>query len=92
MNPGTFEQLECSAKSVSRNKQKQYTLSQQVQAENKKDLKGTFGVEHLNHSKNWKINLEERARKVQKSIGVQVEEQNLVKQGVVLSEEGDEPR
>ena len=39
MNPGVFEQLECSAKSVSRNKQKQYTLSQQVQAENKKDLK-----------------------------------------------------
>lgn len=39
LNPGTFEQLECSAKSVSRNKQKQYTLSQQVQAENKKDLK-----------------------------------------------------
>ena len=63
-----------------------------VQTKNKKDLKGTFGVEHLNHSKNWKINLEERARKVQKSIGVQVEEQNLGKQGVVLSEEGDEPR
>lgn len=39
LNPGVFEQLECSAKSVSRNKQKQYTLSQQVQAENKKDLK-----------------------------------------------------
>lgn len=39
LNPGTFEQLECSAKSVSRNKQKQYTLSQQVQAENKKNLK-----------------------------------------------------
>lgn len=63
-----------------------------VQTKNKKDLKGTFGVEHLNHSKNWKINLEERARKVQKSIGVQVEEQSLGKQGVVLSEEGDEPR
>lgn len=63
-----------------------------VQTKNKKDLKGTFGVEHLNHSKNWKINLEERARKVKKSIGVQVEEQNLGKQGVVLSEEGDEPR
>lgn len=39
LNPGAFEQLECSAKSVSRNKQKQYTLSQQVQAENKKNLK-----------------------------------------------------
>ena len=39
LNPGTFEQLECSAKSVSRNKQKQYTLSQQVQAESKKNLK-----------------------------------------------------
>lgn len=63
-----------------------------VQTKNKKDLKGTFGVEHLNHSKNWKINLEERARKVQKSIGVQVEEQSLGKQGDVLSEEGDEPR
>lgn len=39
LNPGNFEQLECSAKSVSRNNQKQYTLSQQVQAENKKNLK-----------------------------------------------------
>ena len=39
LNPGTFEQLECSAKSVSRNKQKQYSLNQQVQAENKKNLK-----------------------------------------------------
>lgn len=39
LNPGAFEQLECSAKSVSRNKQKQYTLGQQVQAENKKNLK-----------------------------------------------------
>ena len=39
LNPGAFEQLECSAKSVSRNKQKQYTLNQQVQAENKKNLK-----------------------------------------------------
>lgn len=39
LNPGAFEQLECSAKSVSRNKQKQYTLSQQVQAENKKNLR-----------------------------------------------------
>ncbi len=57
-----------------------------VQTKNKKDLKGTFGVEHLNHSKNWKINLEERARKVQKSIGVQV------KQNVVWLDEGDEPR
>lgn len=38
-NPGAFEQLECSAKSASRNKQKQYTLNQQVQAENKKNLK-----------------------------------------------------
>ena len=63
-----------------------------VQTKNKKDLKGTFGVERLNHSKNWKINLEERARKVQKSIGMQVEQQNQGKQGVVLSEEGDEPR
>lgn len=39
LNPGAFEQLECSAKSVSRNKQKQYTLSQQVQTESKKNLK-----------------------------------------------------
>lgn len=39
LNPGDFEQLECSAKSVSRNSQKQYTLSQQVQAENKKNLR-----------------------------------------------------
>lgn len=39
LNPGAFEQLECSAKSVSRNKQKQYTLGQQVQAENKKNLR-----------------------------------------------------
>lgn len=39
LNPGAFEQLECSAKSVSRNKQKQYSLNQQVQAENKKNLK-----------------------------------------------------
>lgn len=39
LNPGAFQQLECSAKSVSRNKQKQYTLGQQVQAENKKNLK-----------------------------------------------------
>lgn len=57
-----------------------------VQTKKKKDLKGTFGVEHLNHSKNWKINLEERARKVQKSIGVQV------KPNVVWLDEGDEPR
>lgn len=39
LNPGAFEQLECSAKSVSRNKQKQYTLNQQMQVENKKNLK-----------------------------------------------------
>lgn len=39
LNPGVFEQLECSAKSISRNKQKQYSLNQQVQAENKKNLK-----------------------------------------------------
>lgn len=39
LNPGVFEQLECSAKSTSRNNQKQYTLSQQIQAENKKNLK-----------------------------------------------------
>lgn len=39
LNPGVFEQLECSAKSVSRKKQKQYSLNQQVQAENKKNLK-----------------------------------------------------
>ena len=39
LNPGTFEQRECSAKSVSRNKQKQYSLNQQVQAENKKNLR-----------------------------------------------------
>lgn len=39
LNPGTFEQLECSAKSVSRNKQKQYSLNQQIQAENNKNLR-----------------------------------------------------
>lgn len=39
LNPGAFEQLECSAKSVSRNKQKQYSLNQQVKAENKKSLR-----------------------------------------------------
>jgi hypothetical protein len=39
LNPGTFEQLECSAKSVSRNKQKQYTLNQQAQAEYRKSLR-----------------------------------------------------
>lgn len=39
LNPGAFEQLECSAKSASRNKQKQYSLNQQVQAENKKNLR-----------------------------------------------------
>lgn len=39
LNPGVFEQLECSAKSVSRKKQKQYSLNQQVQAENKKNLR-----------------------------------------------------
>ena len=39
LNPGNFEQLECNAKSVSRSNQKQYTLNQQIQAENKKNLK-----------------------------------------------------
>lgn len=39
LNPGAFEQLECSAKSVSRNKQKQYSLNQQIQAENNKNLR-----------------------------------------------------
>lgn len=39
LNPGAFEQLECSAKSASRNKQKQYSLNQQVQAENNKNLR-----------------------------------------------------
>lgn len=39
LNPGNFEQLECSAKSVSRSNQKQYTLNQQIQAETKKNLK-----------------------------------------------------
>lgn len=39
LNPGTFEQLECSAKSVSRNKQKQYTLNQQAQSEYRKSLR-----------------------------------------------------
>lgn len=39
LNPGAFEQLECSAKSASRSKQKQYSLNQQVQAENKKNLR-----------------------------------------------------
>ena len=39
LNPGAFEQLECSAKSASRNKQKQYSLNQQMQAENNKNLR-----------------------------------------------------
>lgn len=39
LNPGDFEQLECSAKSASKSSQKQYTLGQQVQAENKNNLK-----------------------------------------------------
>lgn len=39
LNPGAFEQLECSAKSASRNKQKQYGLNQQIQAENNKNLR-----------------------------------------------------
>jgi hypothetical protein len=39
LNPGAFEQLECSAKSASRNKQKQYSLNQQIQAENNKNLR-----------------------------------------------------
>ena len=39
LNPGEFEQLECSAKSASRNKQKQYSLNQQIQAENNKNLR-----------------------------------------------------
>lgn len=39
LNPGAFEQLECSAKSASRNKQKQYRLNQQIQAENNKNLR-----------------------------------------------------
>ena len=39
LNPGNFEQLECSAKSVSRNAQKQYNLGQQIQAETKKNLR-----------------------------------------------------
>ena len=39
LNPGAFEQLECSAKSASRNKQKQYSLNQQIQPENNKNLR-----------------------------------------------------
>lgn len=39
LNPGAFEQLECSAKSASRNKQKQYSLNQQIQEENNKNLR-----------------------------------------------------
>lgn len=39
LNPGAFEQLECSARSASRNKQKQYSLNQQIQAENNKNLR-----------------------------------------------------
>lgn len=39
LNPGAFEQLECSAKSAYRNKQKQYSLNQQIQAENNKNLR-----------------------------------------------------
>lgn len=50
LNPGTFEQLECSAKSVSRNKQKQYTLNQQAQSEYRKSLRD----ERTSREKRWK--------------------------------------
>ena len=36
LNPGAFEQLECSAKSVSRNSQKQYSLEQRINSDNQK--------------------------------------------------------
>ena len=39
LNPGAFEQLECSAQSISKNKQKQYTLNQQVSSDSKKAIK-----------------------------------------------------
>lgn len=39
LNPGSFEQLECGAQSVSRQNQKQYSLTEQVKSETKKDIK-----------------------------------------------------
>lgn len=39
LNPGSFEQLECGAQSVSRQNQKQYSLTEQVKSEAKKDIK-----------------------------------------------------
>lgn len=36
LNPGAFEQLECSAKSISRNSQKQYSLEQRINSDNQK--------------------------------------------------------
>lgn len=39
LNPGSFEQLECGAQSVSRQNQKQYSLTKQVKSETKKDIK-----------------------------------------------------
>ena len=39
LNPGSFEQLECGAQSVSRKNQKQYSLTEQVKSETKKDIK-----------------------------------------------------
>lgn len=39
LNPGSFEQLECGAQSVSRKNKKQYSLTEQVKSETKKDIK-----------------------------------------------------
>lgn len=64
-----------------------------VETSNKKALRGTFGVEHLNHpqtcSERWKRNLENKARKVQESIGMQPEECNTL---INTTECGDESR
>lgn len=39
LNPGAFEQLECSAKSVSRNSQKQYSLEQRINSDSQKSFR-----------------------------------------------------
>lgn len=39
LNPGAFESLACSAKSVSRNSQKQYSLEQRINSDNKKSFR-----------------------------------------------------
>ena len=39
LNPGSFESLTCSAKSVSRNNQKQYSLEQRINSDNQKSFR-----------------------------------------------------